>query len=207
MIFSIFSHFCYGLIACFIGGLPLGIINMSVVNITIKKSSKSAYQFALGSSLVEIFEASVAVIFGLAIEGYVRDNQYVQSILFFAFVIIGLYFLIKKSRPIYYESSATKKSSEFFRGVVVALLNPQAIPFWLFALAFVAPYHIIDFVGSNLYFFLGGVFIGKLLALVLFTKGAQYIKAHVSQSSSIIDKTMGSIFIIIGLIQALEFFL
>ena len=207
MIFSIFSHFCYGLIACFIGGLPLGIINMSVVNITIKQSSKSAYQFALGSSLVEIFEASVAVIFGLAIEGFLRDNQIMQFIIFFAFVLLGLYFLLKKPRQVFYESSANKKSSEFVKGIVVALLNPQAIPFWLFALAFVAPYHIIDFVGSNLYFFLGGVFIGKLLALVLFTKSATYIKTHLSQSNRIIDKTMGSIFIIIGILQALKFYL
>ncbi len=207
MIFSIFSHFCYGLIACFIGGLPLGIINMSVVNITIKQSSRSAYQFALGSSLVEIFEASVAVIFGLAIEGYLRHNQLVQFVIFFAFVILGVYFLLKKPKPVFYESSTTKNSSEFIKGIVVALLNPQAIPFWLFALAFVAPYHIIDFVGSNLYFFLGGVFIGKLLALVLFTKGAKYIKSHVSLSSRIIDKTMGGIFIIIGVIQAFKFYL
>ena len=76
-----------------------------------------------------------------------------------------------------------------------------------FALAFAAPYKILDFVDANLYFFLGGVFIGKLSALILFTKGAQYIKTHVSKSSRMIDKTMGSIFIIIGLIQALEYYL
>jgi len=206
MIFSIFSHFCYGLIACFIGGLPLGIINMSVVNITLKKSTKSAYQFALGSSLVEIFEASVAVIFGLAIEGFIRHNQMLQFVIFFAFVLLGVYFLLKKPKPVYYESSSKQKSSEFVKGIIVALLNPQAIPFWLFALAFVAPYHIIDFVGSNLYFFLGGVFIGKLLALALFTRSAKYIKTHLSESSRIIDKTMGSIFIIIGVIQAIKYF-
>lgn len=180
---------------------------MSVVNITLKQSSKSAYQFALGSSLVEIFEASVAVIFGLAIEGYLRDNQLVQFIIFFAFVLLGIYFLLKNPKPVFYESSVNKKSSEFIKGIMVALLNPQAIPFWLFALAFVAPYHIIDFVGSNLYFFLGGVFIGKLLALVLFTKGAKYIKTHMSQSSQVIDRAMGSIFIIIGVIEAMSFYL
>jgi len=207
MIYSIISHFCYGLIACFIGGIPLGIINMSVVNITLKKSAKSAYHFALGSSIVEIFEASVAIIFGLAIEGFLRDHQLLQSIIFFAFVLLGIYFLIKKPKPVFYESPSNKTSSEFFKGVVVALLNPQAIPFWLFALAFVAPYHIIDFVGSNLYFFLGGVFIGKLLALTLFTKGANYIKTHLSQSSQILDKTMGSIFIIIGVIQAFRYYM
>ena len=206
MIYSIISHFCYGLIACFIGGIPLGILNMSVVNITLKKSTKSAYQFALGSSLVEIFEASVAIVFGLAIEGLIRHNQLLQFIIFLAFVVLGIYFLHKKPKPEFYESGSNKKSSEFAKGIVVALLNPQAIPFWLFALAFVAPYHIIDFVGSNLYFFLGGVFIGKLLALMLFTRGASYIKNHLSQSSRIIDKTMGSIFIVIGIVQALKFY-
>ena len=180
---------------------------MSVVNITLKKSPKSAYQFALGSSLVEIFEASVAVIFGLAIEGFLRDNQPLQFIIFFAFVLLGIYFLIKKPKPIFYESSTNKKSSEFVKGIIVALLNPQAVPFWIFALAFVAPYHIIDFVGANLYFFLGGVFAGKLLALILFTKGAKHIKSHLSQSSRVIDKTMGSIFILIGIVQAFRYYL
>jgi threonine/homoserine/homoserine lactone efflux protein len=207
MMFSIMSHFCYGLAACFIGGLPLGMINMSVVNIALKKSARSAYQFAFGSSLVEIFEASVAVIFGLAIEGFLRDNQLLQFIIFFAFVLIGIYFLLKKPKRVFYESTSNKKYSEFIKGIAVALLNPQAVPFWIFALAFVAPYHIIDFVGANLYFFLGGVFIGKLLALVLFTKGAKYLKTHLSQSISVIDKTMGSIFIIIGIIQALGHYL
>ena len=207
MIYSFISHFCYGLIACFIGGIPLGIINMSVINITVKKSAQSAYQFALGSSLVEILEASVAVIFGLAIEGFLRENQLLQFIIFFVFVLLGVYFILKKPKPIFYESASNKKSSEFVKGIVVALLNPQAIPFWLFALAFVAPYHIIDFVGSNLYFFLGGVFIGKLLALIAFTKGAKYIKSHLVQSSRIIDRTMGSIFIIIGLVQVLRLYL
>ena len=180
---------------------------MSVVNITLKKSAKSAYQFALGSSIVEIFEASVAIIFGLAIEGFIRHNQLLQFIIFIAFVLLGIYFLLKKPKPVFYESSEVKKSSEFVKGVVVALLNPQAIPFWLFALAFVAPYHIIDFVGSNLYFFLGGVFIGKLLALMLFTKGAKFIKSRLSQSSRIIDKTMGGIFIVIGIVQAVKFYI
>ena len=206
MIYSIISHFCYGLVACFVGGIPLGIINMSVVNITLKKSTQSAYRFALGSSIVEIFEASVAIIFGLAIEGLLRHSQLLQFIVFFAFVFLGLYFLLKKPKPVFYESQENKKSSEFVKGIVVALLNPQAIPFWLFALAFVAPYHIIDFVGSNLYFFLGGVFIGKLLALMLFTRGANYIKTHLSRSSGIIDKAMGSIFIIIGIVQAFRFY-
>lgn len=90
--------------------------------------------------------------------------------------------------------------------MIVALVNPQAIPFWIFALAFVAPYHIIDLVGANLYFFLGGVFAGKLFALMLFTQGATYIKSHFSQSSLLIDKTMGSVFIILGLVEAASYY-
>jgi threonine/homoserine/homoserine lactone efflux protein len=207
MIYSFFSHFCYGLIACFIGGLPLGIINMSVVNITVRKSPKAAYQFALGSSLVEIFEASIAVIFGLAIEGYLRHSATLQFIIFLGFVFLGIYFLQKKTRTNYRESGTRRGTSEFMKGIIVALLNPQAIPFWLLALTFVAPYHIIDFIGSNLYFFLGGVFFGKLLSLLLFARGARYIKSHLSESSRLIDRAMGYVFIIIGLVEAAKFYL
>jgi len=206
MIFAIIRHFCYGLLACFIGGLPLGMINLSVINITLKKSYSSAIRFALGSSLVEILEASIAVIFGIAIDDFLEENKEIELVIFAAFVGLGIYFLVKKPRPVYYDDSSSRKTSEFVKGITVAMLNPQAIPFWLFALAIVAPYHIINFIGSNLYFFLGGVFIGKMLSLIIFAKGALYIKAHLSRHSQIIDRTMGAIFIIIGMIQVWRYY-
>jgi len=207
MVISILSHFFYGLFACFFGGLPLGIINMSVINISLKKSYKSALVFAAGSAIVEIFEASVAVIFGLGIEVFLRHHRELQLIIFVAFVVFGLYFLLKKSSKISYSSASRSNKNEFLRGMLMALLNPQAIPFWLFALAFVAPYHILDFVGNNLYYFLTGVFLGKLFSLFLFAKGASMLNGYVLNGNRTLDRVMGTVFILIGVIEVGKYYL
>jgi len=199
------SHFCYGLVACFVGAIPFGAINLSVMNISIKKSYQKGMQFALGSSLVEILEAFVAISFGLYIEQYLRHHWALELLIVLFFLSVGLYFFLRSATPV---GGVKLKvhSNEFFQGIVVALLNPQAIPFWLFALAFIAPYHIVDFIGVNLYIFLSGVFFGKLLALLLFAKSSTYIRQHLSSSYALVDRSLGTIFIILGIIQAYKFF-
>jgi threonine/homoserine/homoserine lactone efflux protein len=174
---------------------------MSVISISLQESYKSALKFAIGSAIVEIFEASIAIIFGLSIEVFLRNHQEVQLIKFIAFVALGTYFILKKQKEIFDSTTSSNKKNTFIRGIIVALVNPQAIPFWLFALAFIAPYHILDFVGNNLYYFLGGVFIGKLMSLLVFAKGAQLIKGHINRKNSIINKAIGSIFIILGVYE------
>ena len=202
---TIYSHFCYALIACFIGAIPFGAINLSVINITIKKSYKRGLQFAFGASIVEMLEAFLAIVFGLAIEKFLRDNTSVQFFIVLLFVGIGLYFFFRESHP-HLEKKSRFKTNEFWQGVIVALLNPQAVPFWILALALVAPYHWLDFVGSNLYIFLFGVFLGKLIALMLFAKISAYIRKHLEASGHLVDRALGIVFIFIGLIQAIKFY-
>jgi threonine/homoserine/homoserine lactone efflux protein len=203
---AIYAHFCFALVACFVGAIPFGAINLSVINITIKKSDKKGMQFALGSSLVEILEAFLAIVFGLAIERFLREHTMVQVMIVIGFIGVGSYFFFRESHP-KIEKKSKYKTSEFWQGVLVALLNPQAVPFWLFALAFAAPYQWLDFVGANLYVFLLGVFLGKLLALFLFVRSSSYVKKHLEESSHWVDRSLGIIFIIIGLIQTAKFYM
>lgn len=162
-------------------------------------------KFALGASLVEIFEALLAIVFGLVIEKFLRENTSVQFFIATGFIGIGLYFFFRESHP-RLEKKSRFKTNEFWQGVVVALLNPQAVPFWILALALAAPYHWLDFVGANLYIFLLGVFIGKLLALFLFVKTTKYMQRHLEENFHLIDQSLGIVFVFIGLIQGLKIY-
>jgi len=80
-------HLLFGISVCFIGALPLGAINMSVISISIKNSQRQALFFALGASLVEIGQAGIAVVFGIYINQYISSHSeisYVIATLFLA---------------------------------------------------------------------------------------------------------------------------
>ena len=67
---------------------------------------------------------------------------------------------MKKEKPAE-ETPASGGHSNFINGFIVAMLNPQAIPFWIFAVTAISRY--LDFVyeGRQLLAFLAGVYLGK----------------------------------------------
>ncbi len=192
-------HFLFGLTACFIGALPLGAINMSVFSISIRKSYRQAVLFSLGASIVEIAQAAVAIIFGMYINTFLNEHSSVTYFISTLFLALGIYFFVKKtpSKNINLKVSNNSNKS-FFQGIGVALVNPQAIPYWLFTLAFIAPFQFNEF---SLLYFLIGVFSGKILALIGFAKLSTYLEQSFTKNQHTIDYLMGTVFFSIGLIQ------
>ena len=88
------------------------------------------------------------------------------------------------------------------KGLVIAALNPQAVPFWIFALAAISQYFVFEYVGIYLLAFLLGVFIGKLIALYGFVVASTYLKSHLEQSSVLVNRILASVLLFIGVSQA-----
>lgn len=193
--------FIFGLTACFIGALPLGAINLSVVSLTVNNSYQHGIRFAFGASLVEIGEALIAVLFGRLIGRFFEEHTEIPYLIAAVFFGVGIYFFLRKTSP-KLNGEGSQHSNSFLRGLFVAFINPLAIPFWLFALAFIAPHQIEP--GVTLYIFLTGVFIGKLVALYAFAKTSGYLKKHLAKSCNTIDYIMGVVFISIGLLQVIK---
>lgn len=193
-------HFIVGLTTCFIGTLPFGVINLSVISISVRKSYHRGFLFALGASVIEIGEAYVAISFGMYINQFLNHYTFIPYLIGTIFLTLGLYFFVRKTIPLS-NTSSYGKHTEFYKGVAVALLNPQSIPFWLFILAFITPLNLFNFEGAPLLLFLGGVFSGKLIALIGFAKMSNYLEKHLGQSHNTIDYIMGSLFSGIGAFQ------
>ena len=66
-------HFIFGLLGSFLGGVAFGPINLSVVDITLKKSVRSAIRFCVAAALVEIFQATIAILFGKVISRKIEE--------------------------------------------------------------------------------------------------------------------------------------
>ena len=123
------------------GSLMAGIVNVHVIYTALKGFKKEAIFMSIGGVLPEILYSGIAIV-GME---YLQENDSVKQILKLAAVpilfLFGLYFYFSKQKEV--EEKDASKSGSFFKGLVLAMLNPQLIVFW-FAWLSIA-YTIFDF--------------------------------------------------------------
>ena len=194
-------YFLVGLTACFIGTIPFGPINLAVVKTTVDHDRKRGIEMALAASIVEIFEAFVAISFGMLIGNYLQSNLIIKFSLALVFIALAIYVFTRKSKASF-DNHVEEKTSFFRRGLLVAALNPQAIPFWIFALATISQYFAFQYAGITLFSFLLGVFAGKFMALYGFVVASSYLKSHLQESGQLVNRLLAAVLLFIGLTQA-----
>lgn len=196
---NIVLYFAAGFIACFIGTIPFGPINLFVVKTTIDFDRRRGQQVAFAASGVEIIQALVAICFGMLISAFLDSNVYVRLFIAIIFVALGMFILWRKPSA---ELEQTEEAgSKFKKGLLIAAVNPQAIPFWIFALAAISQYFDFQYQGIYLFGFLVGVFLGKLLALNGFVVASAYLQGHLQQSSLIVNRLLAGILVFLGVSQ------
>jgi threonine/homoserine/homoserine lactone efflux protein len=200
---GILFYFVVGLTICFVGTIPFGPINLTVVKTTVDLGKKSGLEVALAASLIEIFEALIAISFGAVISIYLETNLLISLVIAIAFIVLGIIVLISKPKVnLESKSEYVDIGSQFRKGIIIAILNPQAIPYWIFALAAISQYFVFEYTGLYLIGFLSGVFIGKLIALYGFIIMSGYLKTHVQQSSLLVNRLLAGVLIAIGISQS-----
>ena len=187
------------------GGVAFGPINLSVVELTLKRSIKSALRFILAASLVELFLAYIAILFGKLIARSIEEIPEYKLLVIIFFFIIGLAFLLKKDKP-KSELPEDNKGSSLLNGFLVAILNPQTIPYWIFVLAYLKSSNAIHLQSWYFILFLIGVSGGKFMILMLYSYLSEYIKNRVANIDVYVSKGVGCLLILIGLIQAINYF-
>lgn len=193
-------YFIVGLIACLIGTIPFGPINLTVVKTTVDYNAVRGTEVALAASLIEIVQALIATYFGMIISNFLEENFVIRIAIAAVFIILAAVIFTRKPKPRLQQESAEEKSF-FMKGLVIAALNPQAVPFWIFALAAISQYFVFEYVGIHLVAFLAGVFFGKLIALYGFVVASTYLKTHMEQSSLLVNRILAGVLLFIGVSQ------
>ncbi|MDZ7608747.1 MAG: hypothetical protein U5K79_24890 [Cyclobacteriaceae bacterium] len=87
--------------------------------------------------------------------------------------------------------NATGQRSSFLNGIIVAILNPQSIPYWIFVLAYLKSANVLELYSVKLWLFLTGVAIGKYIILVIYSYLSFYINRHISNLNNYVSKSIG----------------
>lgn len=204
---GIIFHFVVGLIASFLGSIPFGTVNLSVIDTTIKENFQAGIKIAIAAGIVEIFQSFVAAHCSMFITQYISDNVYVSIFSLFLLLAIGSFFFFKKQQK-NVEVKKRFKLSNWAKGALLGLINPQALPYYVFVIAFLQMRHWIDFEMGSLYYnliaFLLGTSAGRFLALLMYGYLSLAIADRIQTVSAWMNKILGGIFFLLAAVQGIR---
>ena len=195
-------------LASFIGSLQLGPVNLFVIDTTINKNKANAYWVAFGGIIPEFIYCALAVYSG----SYFMSNPTIfiafKVLLIAVLAIIGVIYLFKKHKTFALESpqknSVSSKTKHFLKGLTLAGLNPQLLPYWMFVMVY---FNSIKFLELNsefdkLAYILGAGF-GALFLLISIILTINKFKTRILiyLNNKYYYKALGILFLAISLQQ------
>lgn len=201
MILEILSYSAIGFIACVIAALPLGLVNLSVIEATMKQGKNKARHISFGATVTEFLFAITALFFGSIIGKYVNDSLLVKIFVLFVLSGAAIFFYYRKETA---KKSFNKSGHLFFKGIVLNAVSIQVLSFWVVAVVFLISERFIENNYLYLPFFILGVVIGKLSTLEFYSYLAIKASRKIKSLPKYMNRIMSIIFATLSLIQLIR---
>jgi threonine/homoserine/homoserine lactone efflux protein len=189
----------------FIGTLPPGSLNIMVIQLGLEHKINIAWRFALAAAIVEYPYAWVAVKFETLITSSPIITENFQVITALVMLLLGIISLFTAAK----KTSATNKFSQsgFRRGLLLAVLNPMALPFWVAMTAYIRSRGWTDLSDNyELHFYLLGVSLGTLVAFMMFAYLARRVVKYFNESK-LLPFIPGISLLVLALYAFIEYFI
>ncbi len=193
----ILQVFLAGLVFSFLGSIPPGTMNLAILQLGMEQKIKIALRFSLAVAIIEYPYAWIAVAFEnwLTSSPVIIENfQLITAIVMTAIGILTIW-SARKPSALYVKFN----ESGFRRGLVLSVLNPMAIPFWIGITAYLKAQNWIDLSSTGLlHSYLLGTSVGVFLLLILFTFLAQRL-SHYVRDNKVVKLVPGITLLALGL--------
>lgn len=201
--------FLIGILLNAMGYIPPGNINLTVAQLTINKGMRQALYFILSFSIVEVFFTFGMMRFARWVSSEVdidsnisevRVGTYIDAFMILLFITMGtITWMNRKKVPKTKSEDNRSKRGSVFYGLLLGILNPVQIPFWLFFGNYVILHEWIDTDYTSLIIFSIGSGFGSALTLYGYSHFAQYIQEKFALSSYIINKSIAIFLYVLAL--------
>ena len=194
--------FITGMFISFLGSLPLGTLNVAIVQISITDGVSPAFLFAMGSLTTEVIYVRLSLI---AMD-WIRKQHLLLRILEWVTLLI----VVALAASSFYAATHPQVSknvilsstlNRFMLGLIMSALNPVQIPFWFgwSTVLFTKKILIPKTSHYNTYIF--GIGFGTLLGSLVFIFGGRLIADKITNNQSVLNWIIGGIFTLTALIQ------
>ena len=174
--------FLVGTAFSFMGSIPPGTLNLSVLQLGLDGKTNTAWKFALAVTLVEYPYTWLAIQFEYWITSNPVVTENFQLITAIVMTTIGIANLASARKP----TAAISKFQEsgFRRGLILSILNPMALPFWVVVTAYLKAQGWIALSSTLLlHSYVFGTSVGVMLLLALFIILAKKLSGYASQNT------------------------
>lgn len=201
-----YEVFTVSFVVSYLGSIPPGTINISTMQLSIRKHLRAAFFFALAASLVEFVYAGITVRFQIFLSGKPAFTDNFQIITALAMILLGIANLFSRSDSTSFRTVGELRGRNGFKkGIILGALNPLTVPFWLAVTAYLQTNNWIDLVGWNFWIYLSGISLGTLALLLTIRKiGARF--KDIADNHFLVHKLPGLIFIGLGIYNLADWF-
>ena len=199
----IIQVFIIGVVISFMGSIPPGTLNLAVLQLGMEKKVKAALRFALAVSIIEYPYAWIAVVF----EDWITSTPVIvenfQLITAVVMLVIGVFSVWTARKPS--ELSIKFNESGFRRGIVLSILNPMSIPFWIAYTAFLKSQGWIDLTTSwRVHSYVFGTSVGVMILLTLLAFLANRLASY-AKDNRVVKLIPGITLLVLGFYALIKY--
>ena len=210
---NLILYFFTGLLVAIIGALPLGTVNVAVINTTIKENISSALKIVFPAAIGELLLILFAISYFKTIQEFISQNNWLEYIIVLLLFVLGIVLIFGKKNCIKDENGeciVTKNKVQLSKeglGFLLGLFNPTVLIYWLLVISFLSTRMIQLNLNTGLLLlsaFFFGAFIGKSITLYCYGKCSHILKMKVKGITATINIVIGNLLLIVAVIQMIK---
>lgn len=187
----------WAFVASFLGSIPPGVIAITSVHITRKRGIAQGVGFALLSALLELLHIWPAL--------WLAGRIYTHSVWLIWIEISAVVFFLVFAWVVWNSNpgkkTAVNPSLNWYTGLSVNILNPAAIPYWLFITGQLHGFGVLPFSFSKLWFGLAAC-AGTAGALMLYVVHSGKLLQIVQKPAISLHKLLAILLVLLAINQA-----
>jgi threonine/homoserine/homoserine lactone efflux protein len=183
--------FFLGLIANFIGYIPPGNINLTLVRITINRGFKQAMQFIIAFSCAEFVFTFIIMHGAKWLSAQVHLDVVIDWVMVALFLVLATITWHNRTKP---PETKYSEHASIKYGILLGFVNPMQVPFWMICGTYLITHEWILDGNIALIIFSIGSAGGSFLCLFLYARFAQYIQSKFALSTRVINTAIAILF-------------
>ena len=200
-----FNPIFFGFSIAMIGIALPGMVNMTSVNVSIKRGLRSGFLYSAGSSVTIFLQAYIAVAFAGYLSKHPEVFLYIRAASVAIFLALAFFFFYQALRSKEVKASQ-RKGRLFLLGVAIAGMNALNIPYFFTMGALLKAEGLIRLNTPYHLFFVSGITIGAFTMLAAYARFAQFILNRASYFARNLNYFLSGLFLVLAVVQGVQLY-
>ena len=191
----------------FTGSLPLGTLNLTVANFSFADNLTGATMFAVAAIFVEMLLVRIALL-------AVKQLEKLKRLLWFFNLITGAVLLLLAfssltaawQKQLFQVETPFTALHPFLLGVLLSIINPLHVPFWIGWTAVLKTKHVLDNSRGAHNFYVLAIGMGTALAFTTYALAGRFLIDHLLAQHVLLNWIVGIVLLLTAMVQLYKAF-